>query len=141
MKHSEIYNGDAWKAYFNDGFGTQTQVITGIDKKTAIENFEAQTGFVVDRITTIKKPTLTCGCCGIHFSGWQSPSHDTGYGTCEGCQEDEDKRANQMLDSLVKKIEAVLRPEKLLTFNKKTQDQKRAFAMRCVEQGIVSWSI
>lgn len=57
MEHSEVYQGDAWKVFFHDGISIQTQVITGIDKKNAIANFESQTDFVVDRIKTIKKPS------------------------------------------------------------------------------------
>lgn len=140
MQNSEIYQGDAWTAFFNDGISNQTQVITGENKKSAIETFESQTGFVVDRAKSINKPQLICGCCGALFKGWQSPSHDTGYGTCDDCEKDEEDRVNKTLDSLVCKIERSLRPENLEIFSKKTQSQKRAFAMRCVEDGLVTYS-
>lgn len=84
---------------------------------------------------------LQCGCCGKDFIGIQNVSHDTGYGDCPSCEETNQNTANAMLDNVVKQIEEAFSPEKAKSFKKKTLDQKRNFAMLCIDKGLVNWSI
>jgi hypothetical protein len=89
----------------------------------------------------MRNTTLTCSCCGTYYLGQQSEEHDAGYGTCDSCVETVVlPKMNEMLDSIVVKIENGLSPERAKSFKEKTQQAKRDFAMRCVEEGLIGWS-
>lgn len=90
----------------------------------------------------MRNTTLTCSCCGTSYLGLQSADHDTGYGTCDSCVDTViEPKVNEMLDTIVNKIENALSPEKAKSFKAKSIKAKRAFAMSCVERGLISWSI
>lgn len=84
---------------------------------------------------------LICSTCGNHFFGKQEPQHDSGFGTCDDCVDNViQPKVNEMLDQVVEKLEKSLSPKNLVSFQQKTKSQKRDFAMRCIDNGLISYS-
>ncbi len=48
--NNPVYDGPQWRVFFNSGHRCTTQTILGNDKDSAVETFEAQTGFAVSYI-------------------------------------------------------------------------------------------
>ncbi|PSV27618.1 hypothetical protein [Photobacterium sp. GB-72] len=82
---------------------------------------------------------LDCSCCGKLFRGEQTASHDTGFGTCQNCEESNIEKANRLLDEAILKIQPNLKPNKLKTFNSWPIDKQRNFAMEMIQKGIISF--
>ncbi|WP_353500363.1 hypothetical protein [Vibrio chaetopteri] len=84
---------------------------------------------------------LTCSCCGSLFNGIQETTHDDGYGTCSHCVTTViEPKINQELDKIVTVLEQRGSKDFLESFTAKDQVQKRQFALKCVEKGLINWS-
>ena len=90
-----------------------------------------------------RSKTLQCGCCGTGFSTWPEytdQGQDKGYGICRSCQDDYEKKNQEELDKLIKAIRESLGGSNLTEFNEFNRSNQEAFAMKCLDQGIITLS-
>ena len=88
--------------------------------------------------------SLECGCCGSYFHTWPEyvdQDQDAGYGICYECQEWQQSIANKQLDDLAMQIENALSPERAEKFRGFEPEKRRWFAMKAIEDGMVTYSI
>ena len=86
---------------------------------------------------------LSCGCCGEFFYTWDGyvdQDQDLDYGICASCQESNEEHAEAEYDKLIDCIKTGLRPASLCQFEKKTRNEQKAFALHCLNKGIITLS-
>jgi len=90
-----------------------------------------------------RSKTLQCGCCGTGFSTWPEytdQGQDKGYGICPVCQRWNQEMEDKEMDKLIKAIRESLGGSNLAEFNEFNRSNQEAFAMKCLDQGIITLS-
>ena len=92
-----------------------------------------------------RSKSLSCGCCGLYFKTWESyedQDQDAGYGICQSCQKEAEKRVDSSLDSAWKQIQdGIKNPETKKKFKLMPLLSKRGFAAKMIGEGFFTWKI
>lgn len=83
---------------------------------------------------------LTCGCCGIYFSGDQTAGHDHGFGTCPKCESEEVIRFQAFLEQAANKLATVLTPANKAKFEKLSKPRQEKLIIKLIDKGVLKWT-
>ncbi|USD59053.1 hypothetical protein J4N45_10975 [Vibrio sp. SCSIO 43140] len=84
---------------------------------------------------------LTCGSCGNGFTGEQTPSHDTGFGTCPECMKDEASRYQKLIEQAKVQLASSLSAENWIQFKNCSVAKQESIILNLIEKGVLKWSI
>ncbi len=87
---------------------------------------------------------LDCGCCGMGFKTWEGyedQDQDLDYGICFECQGDAEIRNEEEYDKLIATVRTGFKnTDTLARFDARTRDGQKAFALHCLNKGIIKYS-
>jgi hypothetical protein len=91
-----------------------------------------------------RKKYLICGCCGQYFYTWKGyidQDQDKGFGICESCQKEAEKREVKMINDSIKIILPNLKPENQAKIKKMSINQKRNLVLGLIDKDVLRWGI
>lgn len=95
--------------------------------------------------TEFRAKGLLCGCCGQHFTTWEEyvdQGQDKGYGTCYLCQREAERKEVEMVEEAFKKVYEAVNGKNKARMDKITEyDDRKAFVLGAIDQGILEWKI
>jgi len=76
--------------------------------------------------------TLVCSCCGYLFRGEQDWNHDTGFGICDDCKQEQ---VDDFVESWSKVLLEHLDADRQKKFNDLSEDAKFTLICSLIEKG------
>lgn len=115
--------------------------MSGAREMTEMEQAQAY----YDALPKVESGTeLLCGCCGSYFVtdvNYRNHDQDSGYGICNGCDDDEQTRATVEMDKAIEVVAGGLNEANAAKFRALDRAVQEHFVGVALDDGVLSFDI